>query len=86
MDSRRQFLQKGGLGFLSSLLSITALVLAKDTELNGFVVNEDEGEALRLRDGKAILKIKIARVQGAETISFLSESLGLVTLYVCINT
>jgi quercetin dioxygenase-like cupin family protein len=50
-------------------------VLATDRSVfNGLVVNEDEGEAFQLRDGTAITKIKIAKVQGAESISFLSES------------
>ena len=38
------------------------------------VVNEDEGETYRMRDGTAIVKIKISKAQGAE-ISFLSESI-----------
>jgi len=73
MTSRRQFLQKGSLGFLSALL-LPLQAISKDTSgFNGLVVNGDEGETYRMRDGTAILKIKIAKIQGAE-ISFLSES------------
>jgi quercetin dioxygenase-like cupin family protein len=42
--------------------------------LEGLVVSEDEGEALQMRDGTAIVKIKIAKTQGANSIAFLSES------------
>jgi quercetin dioxygenase-like cupin family protein len=74
MTSRRQFLQQGSLGFVSSFI-LPLSVLAKDTsDFNGIVVSEDEGEAFQMRDGTAIIKIKIAKVQGAESISFLSES------------
>jgi quercetin dioxygenase-like cupin family protein len=74
MTSRRQFLQQGSLGFVSSLiLPLTAD--AKDTsDFTGLVVSEDEGEAFQMRDGTAIVKIKIAKAQGADSISFLSES------------
>jgi quercetin dioxygenase-like cupin family protein len=74
MKSRRQFLRQGSLGFLSSLI-LPLSGLAKDTsDFNGMVVSEDEGEAFQMRDGTAIVKIKIAKAQGAESISFLSES------------
>ena len=74
MTSRRQFLQKGSVGFLSSLI-LPLSVFAKDnSDFDGLVVSEDEGEAFQMRDGTAIVKIKIAKVQGAASISFLSES------------
>ena len=74
MTSRRQFLQQGSLGFLSSLI-LPFPALAKDTsDFTGLVISEDEGEAIQMRDGTAIVKIKIAKIQGAESISFLSES------------
>jgi quercetin dioxygenase-like cupin family protein len=74
MTSRRQFLQKGSVGFLSSLI-LPLSVFAKDnSDFDGLVVSEDEGEAFQMRDGTAIVKIKIAKVQGSESISFLSES------------
>jgi quercetin dioxygenase-like cupin family protein len=38
------------------------------------VVSEDHGEAFRLRDGSAIVRIKIAKTQGPVSISFLSSS------------
>lgn len=43
-------------------------------DFQGIVVNEDEGEAYQMRDGTAIVKIKITKLQGAQSISFLSES------------
>src|SRR5450755_2457337 len=74
MTLRRQFLQQGTLGFLSSLI-LPLRVLAMDmSDFNGIVVSEQEGEAFQMRDGTAIVNIKIAKAQGAESISFLSES------------
>jgi quercetin dioxygenase-like cupin family protein len=74
MTSRRQFLQKGSFGFLSSLLLPLSSLANETSDFTGLVVNEDGGEAIQMRDGTAIVKIKIAKVQGAESISFLSES------------
>ena len=74
MTSRRQFLQQGSLGFLSPLV-LPLPSPAKDTsDFAGLVINEDEGEAFQMRDGSAIVKIKIAKTQGADSISFLSET------------
>ncbi|HET9745305.1 MAG TPA: cupin domain-containing protein [Chitinophagaceae bacterium] len=74
MPSRRQFLQKGSFGFLSSLLLPFSPLANQTSDFTGLVVNEDGGEAIQMRDGTAIVKIKIAKVQGAESISFLFES------------
>ena len=83
MTSRRQFLQKGSVGFLYSLI-LPLPVFAKDnSDFNGLVVNEVEGEAFQMRNGTAIVKIKIAKVQGAESI--FRNLLNLVTLYLCIS-
>jgi quercetin dioxygenase-like cupin family protein len=74
MNSRRQFLQKGSLGFVSSFIFPSMAFAEEDPGFEGLVVNQDEGEAIQMRDGTAIVKIKIAKAQGAESISFLSES------------
>ena len=74
MTSRRKFLQQGCLGFLStSSLPLYAFAHGSGN-FTGLVVNEDEGEAFQMRDGTAIVKIKIAKIQGVQSISFLSES------------
>ena len=74
MTSRRHFLQQGSLGFLSSLI-LPLSSPGKDTsDFAGLVISEDEGEAFQMRDGTAIVKIKIAKTQGADSISFLSET------------
>ena len=58
MTSRRQFLNQGSLGFLSTLI-FPLSVYAKDTsDFNGLVVSEDEGEVFQMRDGTAIVKLK----------------------------
>jgi quercetin dioxygenase-like cupin family protein len=74
MTSRKQFLQQGSLGFLSSFILPFSIQAKGNADFTGLVVNEDEGEAYQMRDGTAIVKIKIAKVQGADSISFLSES------------
>src|SRR6516164_1726396 len=74
MSSRRKFLQQSGLGLLSLLASRLPVSGERRPSFGGLVVSEDEGEAFRLRDGSAIVRIKIAKTQGPVAISFLSES------------
>ena len=74
MASRRQFMQVGSLGLLSSLTFPLSGFSNPNAEFEGLVVNEEEGEAIQMRDGTAIVKIKIAKVQGSNSIAFLSES------------
>lgn len=74
MASRRQFLQQGSLGFLSSLILPLSAHAKETSDFTGLIVSENEGEAFQMRDGTAIVKIKIAKTQGADSISFLSES------------
>jgi hypothetical protein len=74
MTSRRQFLQQGSLGLFASLLLPLSSHANGTSDFSGLVVSEDEGEVFQMRDGTAIVKIKIAKAQGADSISFLSES------------
>ncbi|MDP4262826.1 MAG: cupin domain-containing protein [Bacteroidota bacterium] len=74
MNSRRQFISKGSLGILSALILPSPAFSNENPEFEGIVVNGDEGEAVRMRDGTAIVKIKISKTQGAKSICFLSES------------
>ncbi len=74
MTSRRQFLERGSSGFLACVMFSSTILSPDKMAFEGFVVSEDEGEAFQLRDGTAIVRIKIAKVQGVECISFLSES------------
>lgn len=74
MTSRRQFLQQGSLGLISPLIIPLTSFGMDISDFNGLVINEGEGEAFQMRDGTAIVKIKIAKVQGAKSISFLSET------------
>jgi quercetin dioxygenase-like cupin family protein len=76
MNSRRQFLGQGSLGIFSFLLLPSMAFPNETTGFEGLVVNEEEGEALQIREGKAIVKIKIAKIQGAQSMCFLSESFG----------
>ncbi len=74
MTTRREFLHQGGVGLLSSLLLPSSTFAMDPSHFDGVVVSENEGEAFQMRDGTAIVKIKIGKVQGAQSISFLSES------------
>jgi quercetin dioxygenase-like cupin family protein len=74
MNSRRNFLGQGSLGLFSFLLLPSLVFSNEKSDFEGLVVNEQEGETILMRDGTAIVKIKISKVQGAESISFLSES------------
>jgi len=75
MTTRRQFFEKSGLGLLSSVV-LPLSVFSKDaSDFEGMVANEDEGEAFQLRDGRAIVKIKISKQHGSQLISFLASSL-----------
>ena len=74
MTSRRRFFEHSSLGLISSLMFPLSAISGSDPEFEGLVVNEDEGEAIQLRDGTSILRIKIAKSQGAKSLSFLSES------------
>jgi quercetin dioxygenase-like cupin family protein len=74
MDSRRKFIEQSSIGFLS-LFTFPLPAFSNDTsDFEGLVVNDNEGEVIRLRDGTAIVKIKISKAQGAQSISFISES------------
>jgi quercetin dioxygenase-like cupin family protein len=74
MTSRRQFLQQGSFGFLPLLLPVSSF--SKDASgFEGIVVNEEEGEAFRLRDGSPVVRIKISKQQGSHALSFLASSL-----------
>jgi quercetin dioxygenase-like cupin family protein len=74
MSTRKQFIGQSGLGFLSFLLPSLPAVSGDDPPFEGLVVNDLDGEAVLLRDGTAVVRIKIAKSQGAESICFLSES------------
>ncbi|MGZ3846360.1 MAG: cupin domain-containing protein [Flavisolibacter sp.] len=75
MTSRRQFVKQGSLGLLPIILPLT--VLSKTTtEFEGIVVSENEGDAFRLRDGRAVVKIKISKRQGAASLSLLNSTVA----------
>lgn len=75
MKARREFIQKCSLGLASSLIPPLPLNAVNSSDFEGLVVNDNEGEAFQLRDGRAIVKIKISKQQGSQSISFLASSL-----------
>lgn len=74
MASRRQFIGQGSLGFLLPQAFPFPAFSNETSDFEGILVNEEEGEAILMRDGTAIVRIKISKAQGAQSISFLSES------------
>jgi len=76
MSSRRKFLQRGSVGILSILaLPPTSVLSGTSTAtFGGLVVSDEEGEPIRMRDGSAMVRIKVAKTQGADSVSFVSES------------
>lgn len=69
MDSRRQFLAKGGLGFLTCMRDFNTTT----SDFEGLVIDDQEGEAYM--NGKTITRIKIAKVHGCQSMSFLSSQI-----------
>ena len=79
MVTRKQFIQQGGMGVFSLLLGEVAFTQTIKSDFKGIVLNEDEGEIYQYPDRVTgaptrILKIKLAKTHGSETMSFLSES------------
>jgi len=73
MSRRREFIGQTAAGLLSILSPFTGF--AQDEEgFEGCVVSDGEGEAFQMRDGTAIVKIKVAKVMGADSVAFLSET------------
>jgi quercetin dioxygenase-like cupin family protein len=73
MTSRRKLFKLGSLGLLPFILP--SFVFSKyASDFEGIVVNENDGEAFRLRDGRALVKIKISKRQGAASMSVLTST------------
>jgi quercetin dioxygenase-like cupin family protein len=75
MNSRRKFLGQSSLGIFSALLLPLPEISKDRPGFEGMVVNEQEGETLMLRNGTTVLRIKIAKTDGSNTMCFLSESI-----------
>ena len=70
MKTRRKFIEQSSIG-LFSLFTFPIQALSNATsDFDGLVVNDAEGEKIRIRDGTAIVKIKIAKAQGSQSICF----------------
>jgi quercetin dioxygenase-like cupin family protein len=74
MHTRKRFLQKTSAGLLCSFVLPSIVFGSNEAGFDGLVVNDEQGEAVRMRDGSSIVRIKIAKSQGSESICFLSES------------
>ena len=74
MPSRKQFIGQLGLSTMGLLLSNVTRADNTD-DMEGLVVNENEGETIMLREGTSIVKIKIAKIHGYTSMSFLASSL-----------
>lgn len=79
MSTRKQFIQQSSLGLFSLLVPELAFASPGADDFKGIVLNDEEGEIYQYPDrlkgtGTRTLKIKVSKVQGATTMSFLSES------------
>ncbi|MEO6723284.1 MAG: cupin domain-containing protein [Ferruginibacter sp.] len=74
MATRKQFIGQSSLGLLSFLSFSLPAFSNNETGFEGVVVNDDEGEAYQLKGGRAVLRIKVAKINGAQSMCFLSES------------
>ena len=75
MASRRKFLQQGGVGLLSALALPAVALSESGPAFDGLIVNDQEGEAVRMRAGTSVVRIKISKSQGSNSLCFLSESI-----------
>ena len=75
MNSRRQFLEQGSVGFLSFLLLPLPAFSNDIPGFEGLVVAEQDGETLMIRNGTTTLRIKISKTHGSASICFVSESI-----------
>ena len=73
MTSRRQFFKRGSLGVLPFVLP-SSMFSKYASDFEGIIVNETDGEPFRLRDGRAVVKIKISKRQGAASMSVLTST------------
>lgn len=74
MSSRRQFIEQSSLGLLCGILPLQGFSAGKPG-FEGLVVNDQEGETYLIRNGTTVLRIKISKAHGSESICFLSESI-----------
>ena len=74
MSTRKQFVAHLALGSTGLLLGNNALGNSHN-DGEGLVVNSDEGEIIMLREGTSLVKIKIAKNHGYDSMSFLASSL-----------
>lgn len=55
LNSRRLFLQRGGLAVLPFFAATSLGFADANTEFRGIVSTDEDGEALRIRDGTALV-------------------------------
>jgi len=73
MTSRKKFIGKSSLGMLALLANPMLSLADTAPDFEGVIVHEEEGEAYQVKGGKGLLKIKVTKMQGAESMCFLTE-------------
>ncbi|NEU07867.1 cupin domain-containing protein [Flavihumibacter sp. R14] len=73
MSKRKQFIGQVGLATLGSFFPVDLCKGFDSPE--GLVVYPDDGETIMLREGTSLVKIKVARTNGYESMSFLASTL-----------
>jgi quercetin dioxygenase-like cupin family protein len=74
MATRKQFIEQVGLASAGLLLGNSSYA-KQQVQQDGLVVDTKGGELILLREGSSIVKIKIAKNHGYESMSFLASSL-----------
>ena len=74
MSGRKQFIGQLGLSTIGLLFG-NELLADTTNDREGLVMNANEGETIMLREGTSIVKIKIAKNHGYQSMSFLASSL-----------
>ena len=74
MASRKKFISQLGLSSIG-LLYGNDLCADNAGETEGLVVSQNEGETIFLREGSALVRIKIAKRQGYNSMSFLASTI-----------
>lgn len=74
MSSRKEFISQSSISLFSLLANPFSNFPNAPTDFEGVVMNDEDGEAYQMKGGTAILRIKVSKLQGAESSCFCTES------------
>ncbi len=73
MASRKQFISRSSLGIFTLLANPLSAISNTNSDSEGVIVHEQEGEVYQVKGGRGLIKIKVGKIHGAESICFLTE-------------